>query len=79
MENTSLVGTCLWHVIKGSPQNTSEGRAQSIEGTEKVEMRDLGAVSNGYKPPQNIYFIHYFIVFQCFQSIAPIRGCGSVG
>ncbi|MDY5659027.1 MAG: hypothetical protein SPF24_01270 [Sodaliphilus sp.] len=21
----------------------------------------------GYKPPQNLYFIHYFIVFQCFR------------
>ena len=29
---------------KGPP---SGGRAQSIEGTEKVEMRDLGAVGNG--------------------------------
>ena len=24
------------------------------------------------------YFIHYFIVFQCPQSIAPLRGCGLV-
>ena len=24
------------------------------------------------KPPQNLYFIHYFIVFQCFRSIASL-------
>ena len=33
------------------------------ESTEKVEKRDFRAVSNGYKPPQNLYFIHYFYSF----------------
>ena len=29
------------------------------ESTEKVEKRVFRAVSNGYKPPQNLYYIHY--------------------
>ena len=35
----------------------------------------LTAVSNGYKPPQNLYFIHYFYSFSvlspltCFDAI----------
>ena len=33
------------------------------ESTEKVEKRGFRAVGNGYKPPQNLYFIHYFYSF----------------
>ena len=50
-----------------------------IESTEKVEKRDLGAVSNGYKPPQNLNFIHYFYSFSvlsplaCFQGVDTLR------
>ena len=44
-----------------------------IESTEKVEKRDLGAVSNGYKPPQNLNFIHYFYSFSVLSPLASFK------
>ena len=43
------------------------------ESTEKVEKRDFRAVGNGYKPPQNLYFIHYFYSFSVFSPKACLQ------
>ena len=40
------------------------------ESTEKVEKRDFRAVGNGYKPLQNLYYIHYFYSFSVLSPLA---------
>ena len=39
------------------------------ESTEKVEKRVFRAVGNGYKPPQNLYYIHYVFLVLSFLCI----------
>ena len=57
------VGTCLRHVSMQSAMLQRIIQHAEGESTEKVDKTDFRAVSNGYKPPKNLYFIHYCYSF----------------